>query len=116
MSINTLVIQTLKEVIPDIYPNFYPGKKKKYIVFNLENSNGTGYADDTPQAEDISIQIHIYVKDESPVRYKKEVRKRLFEAGFTYPSIDMEDFEKDTGLHHIALSCEILTNTDLEEE
>lgn len=115
MSVNSEVLNTLRGVIPDVYPDFYEGNKRKYITFNIEGSNATDYADDTPQNEEVSLQIHIYV-DEPPLKFKKAARKALFDAGFGYPVVDLITYEKDTGLYHIALSCSKIYENDLKEE
>ena len=113
MSVNELIINTLKGIINDVVPNKYNGSATKYITFNYVDSSGTNFADDVPHNEIVSLQIHLFIKNENPRPYVKKSRKALFNNGFTYPSIAMEQIETDTGYYHTTLECEIDTDTDL---
>lgn len=109
MSVKELVITTLKPLVSEVYPVHYGGDSKTYIVFNSEDENGINYADDEPEDEEINLQIHLYTHDDY-TDLAKQIKKALFGAGFSYPKIEMEQFENDTELNHVTFSCSYVTD------
>lgn len=120
MNVNKLIKDTLQPLIPNVNtllptvsPNVYTGTEKTYITFNYEDDRAIDFADDTPQTDIATIMIHLF----TPTNYmalKKQIRLKLFQAGFSYPSIT-EFYETDTKLNHIVFQCEIEGQSESEE-
>ena len=92
----------------DSQPDVYTGPAKRWIVYNYTYQNGREFADDAPQADVSSVQVHFYAPvGESTTKLQKQIRNALFDAGFTYPDITIEREEK---YRHIIFEC------DIEEE
>jgi len=114
MNVNKLIIDTLT---PTGYvPNFgtYKGTLSTYITFNYADDRAVSYADDEPQIDVASVQIHLFIPRTIPYStLKKQIRSKLFKAGFTYPVITILE-ENDTEKFHIIFECEIEGNTESE--
>ncbi len=123
MNVNKLIVDTLTPIIPNDTPDTpnikhlkYSGLSNTYIVFNYTDDRGELFADDTPQEDIASLQIHLFCPgDYNYLNLKKQIRSKLFAAGFTYPEIPFDTYEKDTDKKHIVFECEIDGNSEVEE-
>jgi len=111
--LNKLIIATLTPLGIPTEAAPYTGDELTYIVFNRADDIGVVYADDEPQIDQVSMQIHLF----TPLNYltlKKQIRSKLFKAGFTYPQVQ-ERYEEDTKTNHVVFECQIETSTESEE-
>ncbi|KAA0944154.1 hypothetical protein FQ087_18695 [Sporosarcina sp. ANT_H38] len=98
MSLNSLIIQTLKPTgVPAVF-QVYTGTQTTYITFFEYNEMGTSFAEDAEQTERRSIQVDIWSKG-NYADLVKQVRKLMTDAGFTRNS-GTESYEDDTKVFH----------------
>jgi len=101
MSINNIVKNALDDIAPMQASDFEPedNSVEEYIVLNYFTLPDD-FTDDEPGHETISAQVHYYCPSGFNSRIKrKNIKKRLQAAGFTYPSaVDASDRD---GQHHI---------------
>lgn len=87
----------------------YTGTADAYIVFNF-TAIPSAFADDAPQYERYLIQIHLFAPaKQSMTDAEREVKERVFAAGYTWPSrMDASDEARSaTGsTRHIVLETE----------
>lgn len=115
MNVNNLIISTLSPIVADVVPTKYTGTATTYITFNYEDDRGVAFADDTPIADVAYLQIHLFCPRTSNYHSKKtQIRKALFNAGFSYPQITSL-YEDETETNHIIFQCEIEGNSETEE-
>lgn len=114
MNVNELVIETLTPVTEIVVPLKYTGEENpsKYITFNEASQSVELFADDKPQNELATIQIHLFSKGNTREDERK-IRKFLFDAGFSYPSIMNETYETETEYYHVTFECEIEGTPDI---
>lgn len=112
MNVNKLIIDTLSPLgYPVAYIKYkpYTGEpvSDKYFTFNYADDRGINFADDVPQHEIAYMQIHFFAPLKFPhTALRKDIRKRLFSAGFTYPTI-VTLTEEDNEIIHLVFECEI---------
>ena len=107
MTANQIIINALKPFGYPCKPNFYNGGEKKYFTFNYADERGADYGDNQPGCILSSMQIHFFLPmKENCIKEKKEVRKALFKAGFTYPVV-IEITEEENSTRHIVYECDI---------
>ena len=115
MNLNSLIINTLKPLVPDVVPNFYGGTATKYISFNCLGDEAVLFADNEPKINEVEMQIHLFCPlTFNSIALKKKIRLALFGVGFTYPTID-EAYETDTKLVHTVFECSMSGATEREE-
>lgn len=115
MDANRIVKTTLSPLNIPVEFLTYDGNASTYITFNYEDDRAISYADDTPQIDIAYIQVHLFIP--SNVNYialKKEIRSKLFKAGFTYPRVTSL-YESDSKTNHIIFQCSIEGNSESEE-
>lgn len=110
MSLNQLIIETLKDVgAPSDYLN-YSGTERTYITF-FEYDQGAGLeADDEEQSAIHYIQIDIY----SPGNFLsvvKNVKRKMKQARFK-KNFETEMYENDTKLYHKVLRFYFISETE----
>jgi hypothetical protein len=116
MNVNGLIISTLKPLVSEVKPGHYTGTADTYIAFNYADDRGETFADDVPEDDIASLQIHLFCPGSfNYMALKKQIRSKLFQAGFSYPEIALETYEEDTDKNHIAFECEIEGNSETEE-
>ena len=118
MSINEIIINALSKFNLPIALNNYKNKDNldMYLVWNVSDDRCTYYADNEPLFDTVSVQVHLFIKDNiNYLQLKKDIRNSLCDSNFTYPSVTMlhEDEEK---LNHIVFECEINITTEREEK
>ena len=78
------------------YPDFNTAGEETYVVYNIVNESPTNFGDDTPEDVIVDLQVHLYMPaTENFFEIKNKLAKSLFEQGFTYPSIPLNQVEKD---------------------
>ena len=118
MNVNKLIIDTLSPIgYPVAYIKYTPFSgetpSNKYITFNFADDRGINFADDVPQSGLISVQIHFFAPlNFNHIAIKKDIRVRLFNAGFTYPEI-ITLTENDNGIIHLVYECEIEVESEV---
>lgn len=113
MNVNKLIIDTLSPLVPDVVPMAYTGTNDTYITFNYEDDRGEVFADDEPLIDIAYLQIHLFCSGNFNT-LKKQIRSKLFGAGFSYPAITTL-YEEDTKKYHIIFQCSIEGNSETEE-
>lgn len=89
----------LQQIGLEIDQNVYKGSKKEYIVYNIATETPTDFADNTPQYDEVYVQVHLFLpKDKNYLAYQQKIRHLLFEAEFGYPSVALNVVEDETRL------------------
>ncbi|MGF9978676.1 hypothetical protein [Viridibacillus arvi] len=101
MSLNKLIIDTLKPIGIPVALLTYSGVATTYITFFEYNEMGVVFAEDSEQETRHSIQIDVWSKG-NYVDVVKQVKKLLKEVGFSRIT-ENEFFEEDTKIFHRAL-------------
>lgn len=112
MSINKLILDTLKPFNLPIKQDLYDDNETSYFIWNIADDRGGFDAENIVLTDIISIQVHLFV----PISFnylnlKKQIRQALTKGGFSYPQINIF-VEEDTKLRHIVYSCEIATESE----
>lgn len=115
MDVNALIISTLSSIgYPVAFP-VYNGTATTYITFNYEDDRAIEYADDAPTIDAAFLQVHLFMPDTFDfMAVKKQIRAKLFKAGFTYPVVT-SFYESDTKTNHIVFQCSIAGSPESEE-
>lgn len=112
MTINELVIDTLKPFNLPIEQDLYDEEEVPYIIWNIADDRGDFSAENMVLTDVISIQVSLFVPiDFNYLDLKKRIRQALKASGFSYPQINMF-VEKDTKIRQIVYSCEIATESE----
>lgn len=101
-----------------VTPDFFGGGEEEYITFNYADDRATAFADDEPLLVEADMQIHYFLPaKKSYLEAKKQMRRALFEAGFTYPEVTefVEPDGRGGGTRHIVFECRIENDYELEE-
>jgi hypothetical protein len=112
MSVNGTIIAALKKFNYPCKPDIYTGTEKRYFTFNCADDRGTDFGDNKPGGNVLSMQVHYVLpwkdgtKEINYLKEKKEIRKALFEAGFTYPRVTVL-LDKTNNIRHLVYECEI---------
>lgn len=79
-----------------------------YLVFNLAGETAIQPASNRPQRLRYLVQLHAYSTDQDGEHRRAfdQAVKLLREKGVRIYQIGPDDYEKDTGRHHIAATCE----------
>lgn len=96
--------QACESVFPEAsFPNVYTGGLLEYVVWNYTEIPSV-YAERAPHASRYLCQVHLYLPHkEEPLDAIQALRRALFEADFTWPSLtDASDGE---GQHYV-LECQ----------
>ncbi|MEX3621864.1 hypothetical protein [Viridibacillus arvi] len=101
MSLNKLIIDTLKPTGVPVAFFTYSGVATTYITFFQYNEMGVVFAEDSEQETRHSIQIDVWSKG-NYVDVVKQVKKLLKEQGFSRKTAH-DLFEDDTKIFHKVL-------------
>jgi hypothetical protein len=115
MNVNSTIVSALSPAGYPVEPGHCTGTAKTYYTFNYADNRGEIFADDEPQIDIASLQVHFFCPGN--FNYKtvlKQTRSRLFKAGFSYPVIT-EDYEDETDTNHIIFECSIDGAPETEE-
>jgi hypothetical protein len=113
MTINEKVVSALSGLGYEIEFGIYKGSNDKYITFNFIDDRAELFADDAPIENTVDLQIHFFApKNYNHMNDKKTIRNSLYNAGFSYPTIQTF-YENDTELFHLVFECSIDENAEL---
>lgn len=121
MNVNSLITGALQPLMPNpdiktptVAFGMYRGAETTYINFNYANDSAILYADNEPYLDVASVQVHLFIpRTVNHMTLKKQIRSKLFKAGFTYPVVTTLE-ENDTDKFHIVFECEIEGNSESE--
>ena len=104
VTVEAKIIRALEGFGDPIENGVHTSTKDRYYVFYVSRF-GTHYADDEPQFQVASVQIHFFAPlDENISRYIRDTKMALKDAGFLWPrTVDASD--KDA--RHIVFETEI---------
>ena len=108
MNVNALLMGALNSLLPTA-DSVYKGEATEYIVFNY-TTIPADFADDDAGHYRYLVQVHLYAPvEKNTLKYRREITRRLVEAGFTRPTINPAN-DKD-GQCYI-FECEIVGGVD----
>ncbi len=118
LCIKTILLQALKGIVfkgvtVPVWEFKYTGSEKTYITYQLLIEPVPMYADDEEEGTVVHFTVDLYTNNSAFEPLKREIRKRLRDAGFII-SRGPETYENDTALYHIVTDCSI--ENLLEEE
>lgn len=89
------------------YPDDFTKSDEKYITYNFQYEDPANFGDDEPNAVVAMVQVHLFMpRDENFFALRTAIRKGLFEAGLTYPTVTYNAVESGTDTRHIVFECE----------
>lgn len=98
--------QACKSLKLPAYPDFSTQGEDTYVVYNTVNESPVNFGDDTPEDVIVDLQVHLYMPaNQNFFEIKNKLAKSLFEHGFTYPSIPLNEVEKGQ-VRHIVFEFE----------
>lgn len=115
--IDELIVAAITPIVSICAADYYDSSQDEsiteWVTFNFPDDRGIIYGDDKPQENITEVNVHYYVSLSSDSSDTvKNIRKALFNAGFTYPKI-RRLFEKETNYIHYIFECEIDTETEV---
>ena len=113
MSVESKIVTALSALSIPVVANVYTGTATTYITFNFPKDSVAQSGDNTPIIDEVAVQVHLFTPNK-PTTLKKQIRAKLFKAGFTYADVTRL-YESDTKLNHIIFECEILEHSETEE-
>lgn len=99
------ILQACKSLKLPAYPDFNTQNEDVYVVYNIVGETPTNFGDDVPESTIVDLQVHLYLPThQNFFEIKNKLCKALFSQGFTYPSIPLNQVEKD--VRHIVFEFE----------
>ncbi|HBJ2609724.1 hypothetical protein FDA77_19185 [Clostridium botulinum] len=114
MSINKLIINTLKPLNIPVDFQTYEGKEETYITFFCYNEQGERFADDTEIITGFYMQVDIWSKG-NVEKLKESVINLLKQVGFKRKN-GQDMYESDTKIFHKVLRFFYYVENKEEEE
>lgn len=103
---NKSVIQALEPLGYPVAFLVYTGTLDKYFTFQFDDERGELFADDFPQEEVYSLQLHFFApRTFNHLSLKKQVKNNLFNAGWNYPTCYTQ-IEEDGQVVHLIFYTE----------
>lgn len=100
------ILQACRKFKLPAYPDFNTSGEETYVVYNIVGETPDNFGDDAPEACVIDLQVHLYLPaQQNFFEIKNKLAKSLFEQGFTYPSIPLNEVEKGQ-VRHIVFEFE----------
>lgn len=100
------ILQACRKLKLPAYPDFSTQGEDTYVVYNIVSESPTNFGDDAPEDVIVDLQVHLYMPaNENFFEIKNKLAKSLFEQGFTYPSIPLNEVEKGQ-VRHIVFEFE----------
>lgn len=118
MTVNEKIMKALEGYGMPVCINHYSGTQKRYIEFDLYDDTGACFCDDAPEFDVVLVQVHLFLPTEEPyLALKKQIRKSLYEAGFSYADITeivepQETAQYPKGIRHLTFEAEILEDEE----
>ena len=117
MTVNERSIAALSPLGYPVVPDLYTGTQTVYLTFHY-SVRGAFFADDAPGYDVYLTQVHLSAPfGWDSVEARKEIKKRLFTAGFTWP--EETDAGNETRAEradgqHIVFECELEEGVELD--
>ncbi len=112
-SVGAMVVDCVKDLAP-CKARYYTGKEKRYFVYDITDDRGDDWGDDIPDKIHYWVRLKFYYpQGENQNSIKKEVRRRLHRAGFSYPRILEVSFPED-GIDGIEWTCDYVVESEEE--
>lgn len=110
MTVNKAIIHALKDFGIPCRPEPYRGNEDRFFTFNIVSDNGVDYGDNTPQFHKQIVYLHYWLPiNHNYLEEKEEIRRRLTDAGFSYPSIPLDAAVPDKeGYRHLVFQTEYI--------
>lgn len=116
MTVNEKIIQALRSFDVPVTADFFGGENEEYVTFNYVDDRAAVHGDDRPIEAKVEMQIHYFLPaDKDYLEIKKRMRNALFQAGFTYPAVEVL-IEQENTVRHIIFECEIENDDELEDQ
>ena len=113
ISVGAMVVNAVKSLAP-CKARYYTGNEKRYFVYDITDDRGDDWGDDIPDKIHYWIRLKFYYpQGENQNSMKKEVRRRLHKAGFSYPQISEVSFPED-GIDGIEWTCDLVVESEEE--
>jgi hypothetical protein len=110
MSVNETILTALAPLGFPVKPDRYTGEEPVYLTFHVSRI-GAMYANDAPRFDRCLVAVHLFAPyGWNSIETRREIRKRLFAAGFTWPEetpAEMGNEENTNEGQHIVFECEI---------
>ena len=115
MTVNELLINTLQRFNSYITPDFSGDGAEEYITFTFPDDSAAVFGDDVPLEVVSEVWIHYFLPaSKDYLEVKREIRKVLLAAGFTYPKVTVL-MEPGNKTRHIIFECEIENEYEMED-
>lgn len=89
------------------YPDFNTQNENTYVVYNIVVETPVNFGDDAPESTIVDLQVHLYLPaHQNFFDLKNKLCKALFQQGFTYPSIPLNEVEENGTVRHIVFEFE----------
>jgi hypothetical protein len=110
VSIESKIKSALEPLKYKVYPNTYSGPgTTPYFVFNFDTIPDD-FGNNKPKHERALVQVHLFCPHEfDSVTLRKNVKKNLSKAGFTWP---VTTNASDENGQHYVFECQIAEGTD----
>lgn len=116
MTVNEKIKNALEPFGLPITADFFGGDAEEYFTFNYADDRSEDFGDDEPLHVVAYMQIHYFSPMERDyLSMKREVRKALFKAGFTYPEVTDATIISDR-IRHLVFECSIENEDELSDE
>ena len=113
MSVGALIVSAVSDLAP-CKARIYTGREKRYFVYDITDDRGDDWGDDSPEHTHYWVRLKFYYpQGENQNSIKKEVRRRLKRAGFSYAQISEVSFPED-GIDGIEWTCDFTEESEEE--
>lgn len=101
------ILQACRKLKLSAYPDFSTQGEETYVVYNIVGETPDNFGDDAPENVVVDLQVHLYLPaNENFFDLKNKLCKALFQQGFTYPSIPLNEVEENGTVRHIVFEFE----------
>ena len=98
-SLNELIIDALKDIVPIVQPDVYKGSELEYITFKYDESPDLA-GDDSPEVIRYAVQVHYCCPlKANSLSKRRQIRRALAGLGGTYP--DSVNITDDQGQEYV---------------
>lgn len=115
MTVNETIKNALEPFGIPVVADFFGREEKEYFTFNYADDRAADFGDDIPLHVVAHMQIHYFAPmAKNYLHMKKQVRKALLAAGFTYPQVTDATILSDK-IRHLVFECSIENEDELSE-